>query len=176
MDMVKYKFAGSYRTVAGIARLTGVSADTIRKRLKRGMSITDAIYDGHLQQRSKAVPDPIRSIEGKRFYTFDGKSLSLPRWAEQLGIKENTLRDRIHQHGWSIERAFTTPPMPNFKHRSLRKRNAEIIRKMLEGFHAPAQTRTATIAKSTGGYEPISTNATGTGAGRHETHFEGTSA
>ena len=43
MDMVKYHFAGSYRTIAGIARLTGVSADTIRGRLKRGMSISDAV-------------------------------------------------------------------------------------------------------------------------------------
>lgn len=138
MDMVKYKFGGSYRTITGIARLTGVSADTIRGRLKRGMSITDAVYDGHLQQRPKPDQDPIRSIEGKRFYTFDGKSLSLSGWAKRLGIKEATLRDRIHQHGWSVERAFTTPTMPSPKHRGLRKRNAKTIRRMLEGFREAA--------------------------------------
>jgi len=176
MDRVKYHFAGSYRTITGIARLTGVSEATIRQRLKRGMSINDAVYDGHLQQRPKPEPAPIRSIDGKRFYTFDGKSQSLAKWAKQLGIKEATLRDRIHQHGWSIERAFTTPTLPSPKHRRLRKRNAETIRRMLDGFHSPAPHSTPSIAKSTGGYVETFTKPMGTGAGRQETQFEGTSA
>ena len=160
MDMVKYHFAGSYRTITGIARLTGVSEHTIRGRLKRGLSINDAVYPGHLQQRPKPEPDPIRSVKGKRFYTFEGKTQSLRKWAKQLGIKEATLRDRIHLGGWSVERAFTTPPMPNFKHRRLRKRNAEIIRRMLDGF------------TNTGGYSQTFPKHTGTGVGRHALHLQ----
>ena len=136
MELVKYHFAGSYRTIAGIARLTGVSADTIRGRLKRGTSITDAVYDGHLQQRPQPKPDPIRTTRNnKKFYTFRGKTKTLPKWADELGISYNTLRERVYQHRWSVERAFTTPVMKGgSKRQRLQKRNAAIISRMVAGF------------------------------------------
>lgn len=43
------------------------------------------------------------------FITFNGKTQTLTQWANELNIKKSTLHNRIHVHGWSIERAFTEP-------------------------------------------------------------------
>lgn len=43
--------------------------------------------------------------------THDGKTLTVPEWAELSGISEKTIRDRLDS-GWSVERALTTPPRP----------------------------------------------------------------
>lgn len=39
--------------------------------------------------------------------TFQGETLCLEAWAERVGIKAKTLRARIFDHGWSVERALT---------------------------------------------------------------------
>ena len=44
--------------------------------------------------------------------TYDGKTQTLKEWANELGIKNTTLHNRIHYYGWSIEKAFTTPVRP----------------------------------------------------------------
>jgi hypothetical protein len=41
--------------------------------------------------------------------TYGGETHCISEWAELIGIKENTLRDRICRQGWSVERALTTP-------------------------------------------------------------------
>ena len=39
---------------------------------------------------------------------YNGKSQTLSQWAKELNINYATLRNRINQLGWSIEKAFTT--------------------------------------------------------------------
>lgn len=41
--------------------------------------------------------------------TYNGKTQSLSKWADELNIKPTTLHARIFRHRWSIEKAFTTP-------------------------------------------------------------------
>lgn len=41
---------------------------------------------------------------------FNGERHCLAEWAEILGIKASILSKRISQRGWSVERAFSTPP------------------------------------------------------------------
>ncbi len=43
-----------------------------------------------------------------RIIEFSGKSLTLSQWARDLGIRKNTLRERLDRYGWSIERALTS--------------------------------------------------------------------
>ena len=43
------------------------------------------------------------------FVTFDGKTYSIADWADILGIKKGTLRDRIVRYKWDTERALTEP-------------------------------------------------------------------
>ena len=44
--------------------------------------------------------------------TYKGRTMCLTDWAEQLGMSKKTLRDRIVNYGWSIEKAFTTQVRP----------------------------------------------------------------
>lgn len=39
--------------------------------------------------------------------TFNGKSLTVTQWAEELKLKENTLRQRLYR-GWALEDCLTS--------------------------------------------------------------------
>ncbi len=41
--------------------------------------------------------------------TFNGKTQSLSRWSEEIGIHVASLWDRLEVFGWTVERALTTP-------------------------------------------------------------------
>ena len=43
-----------------------------------------------------------------RFLTFQGKTMCVSHWARELGMQQSTLSFRV-RHGWSVERALTTP-------------------------------------------------------------------
>ncbi|SDH10548.1 hypothetical protein SAMN05216466_107116 [Paraburkholderia phenazinium] len=43
-------------------------------------------------------------------YEFKGRRLSLKDWAKETGIGYATLRDRIRNRGWTIDRALSTSP------------------------------------------------------------------
>lgn len=45
-----------------------------------------------------------------RLFTYRGEALTLPEWAERLGLARESLRDRI-EGGWTLARAFTMPPI-----------------------------------------------------------------
>lgn len=40
---------------------------------------------------------------------FNGKTQTLAQWSREIGISIYTLSKRINEHGWTIERALTTP-------------------------------------------------------------------
>ena len=42
------------------------------------------------------------------YLTYNNKTLTIAQWARELGMKYNTLDERLRK-GWSIERAFTQP-------------------------------------------------------------------
>lgn len=42
------------------------------------------------------------------FVTFKNETMTLPRWADYLGIKCSTLTQRYYSYGWSIEKTLTT--------------------------------------------------------------------
>ena len=44
-----------------------------------------------------------------RFYEHGGRLLPLARWAAVTGVPLKILFSRLHQHGWSVERALTEP-------------------------------------------------------------------
>ena len=43
-----------------------------------------------------------------RRISYNGETLTLPQWAQRLGLSRESLRDRLDS-GWSIEKAVTTP-------------------------------------------------------------------
>ena len=44
-----------------------------------------------------------------RLLTFNGETHTLSQWAQITGIKRETIRDRIDDSGWSVERALCEP-------------------------------------------------------------------
>ena len=44
-----------------------------------------------------------------RLFSYNGKSQTLIRWAEELHIKQSTLAMRYYKYNWTIEKIFTTP-------------------------------------------------------------------
>jgi hypothetical protein len=51
----------------------------------------------------------MRNRYGNRLIAFNGEVLPLISWSERLGLPYKMLHDRIAKHGWTIQRAFTTP-------------------------------------------------------------------
>lgn len=47
---------------------------------------------------------------------WDGRTQSLRQWSRELGINHVTLRRRL-EHGWTVERALTTPVNQKFRSR-----------------------------------------------------------
>lgn len=48
----------------------------------------------------------------KRLITYNGKTQTLTAWARELGIRHQTLYNRIVMKGWDVERAFAKSPKP----------------------------------------------------------------
>ena len=43
------------------------------------------------------------------YLTYNGKTMTMRKWADELGVSYNLIRDRINKLGWSVEDALTTP-------------------------------------------------------------------
>lgn len=41
--------------------------------------------------------------------TYNGKTQTISRWAEELGFSHYTIRSRLNQLGWTVEEALSTP-------------------------------------------------------------------
>jgi len=67
--------------------------------------------DGHYEKgnlRWATRKEQQRNTEKIDYITFKGQTLCTSEWAEIVGLRRETLRSRI-VHGWSVERALTTP-------------------------------------------------------------------
>lgn len=57
-----------------------------------------------------------------RFYTYNGETKNLTQWCEQFNIPYGAVLARITKHGWSFEKAITTPIRQRDKERLVGKR------------------------------------------------------
>lgn len=64
-----------------------------------------------------------RNTRSNRLVEFRGERLSMAEWAERTGINRGTLDARLRK-GWSLEAAFTTPPIPRAERPAYRRRAA----------------------------------------------------
>lgn len=53
--------------------------------------------------------EQMRNKRNNRVLHFQGQDKPLSQWAEEVGIHEATIRERIDKLGWSVEKALTTP-------------------------------------------------------------------
>jgi hypothetical protein len=85
-EPVKHCVNGEYRTFDGWAKHLGVTTGALLARRRKLGSLDAAIAMGVGSQRGR-LP---KSIE------FNGETRTFKQWAEHLGIKEDTLRQRMH--------------------------------------------------------------------------------
>lgn len=72
-----------------------------RKKVDEGYSKANCIWATRVDQA--------RNKTNTRWLEHGGERRSLAEWAELIGVKAKTLRARLDDHGWSIERALTEP-------------------------------------------------------------------
>lgn len=91
---IKYLFENEQRTIVEIASAVGMPEPTLRARLGKGQTLSEAIVT---QKRKNA-----------RNVTAFGETLTITEWSTKTGINANTLRSRILYKGVSPEEALTT--------------------------------------------------------------------
>lgn len=72
----------------------GMTAAQLNHRLERGWSVEKALAQNHI--KGKAI-------------TFNGQTMNIAAWSKVTGIDAATLVNRLGKHGWSAEKALTTP-------------------------------------------------------------------
>lgn len=138
-----YDFRGERLSAKQIAALLNVTSSTVYARV-RGNHVLEA------EEANKGRRDIYR-------ITYDGRTLTLSEWARETGIRAETIRERIRQHGWSAERALTEPVAPPL---AVRRRMAAA-----KGTRIRIVKAAARASFPTGGQAPISQSSPGTGGG-----------
>ena len=100
-----FEYRGEWRTILDWSEILNMGEETIRRKLKSGMSIAGIIQerDSHMLRKKEPL------------YAF-GKSQPLRQWAIEYGIPYNTLYDRIRK-GIKLEKAIQMSIEPKEKER-----------------------------------------------------------
>lgn len=88
---------GKTQTITAWAKERGITPHCIRGRLKKGMSIREALFSGNCQ-KDKAKKYPYRN-----------ENKTLDEWSQKAGIPADTLYRRIVHSGWPMGEALSTP-------------------------------------------------------------------
>lgn len=85
---------GDVKSIAMWSRVTGLAPRTIRKRLAKGLPVSEVLDTPALK------PTAITDAEGTR--------LSIIEWAQRLGCHPQVIRKRLNS-GWTWDQAVHTP-------------------------------------------------------------------
>lgn len=94
--------AGKTKTQSEWARTYGIDLATLRARLKRGMTFSEAVE----------TPVDKQYANRQRLITYQGRTQRLAAWCREYGIQHTVVVKRIRR-GWSIHDALTKPVRPN---------------------------------------------------------------
>lgn len=89
---------GEAHTLREWSRVRGISYETLKGRIKRGMSLAEALAEG---------PGVWGKVPAR--YVVDGVERTVGEWAELYGIKADTLRERLRR-GLTIAEALERGP------------------------------------------------------------------
>ena len=83
----------------------GLQLDKDKKSIQLG--ITPNLYS---PERCQFLTHKVNSnfMRNSFFIEYNGEFKTIQQWAEKLGVNHNSLRSRIRNYGWSVEKAFTT--------------------------------------------------------------------
>lgn len=99
-------YLGETKCANDWARLLGMERTLIESRFHKGWP-PEKIFFAEKWHGNTAKA---RDNKANRIITIDGISRCLEEWIEITGIPRSTVRSRLYKHGWSVERAITTPP------------------------------------------------------------------
>lgn len=95
-------FRGQKRCMSDWARRVHMNPETVRRRLRRGWTITEALTTAitwdHVGKDS-------------RFVSYHGERHSVSQWATIVGLPRHVIFQRLRA-GWPVEKALTTPKEP----------------------------------------------------------------
>ena len=60
----------------------------------------------------EAFSTPVGGRPNSELITFKGETKTLVKWAKQIGVKPDTLHQRLHRLNWTVERALTKTTRP----------------------------------------------------------------
>lgn len=97
-------FQGKTATLPEWSEIIGIHTDTLYYRLKHGWTVenTLTIPPGEGEYIQKNERRNLKKI------TFQGKTLSISKWAKETGLSNSTIEGRL-ANNWSIENTLTTP-------------------------------------------------------------------
>ena len=87
---------GKTQTLQAWADETGISCNTINRRIKSGWSVDKAL--------ETPADDRFRPV----MITYNGETRSCRAWSHLLGLSDNAVRNRL-MRGWTVEQALTIP-------------------------------------------------------------------
>jgi hypothetical protein len=90
---------GESHSVSAWAKLLGLERESLRRWLRSGLTLQDAIAKARAAQERRS---PIE---------WNGRTQSVEAWARELRIPRATLTGRLLK-GWPIDKAMTTPSRP----------------------------------------------------------------
>lgn len=94
------KVGDKEQTINEWASELGLKPNTFRKRLRR---------QGWTPELAVEAQNPASgAAHGGKVYEFEGRSMTVTRWAQELGISRTLLSNRLLA-GWTMERAVKTP-------------------------------------------------------------------
>lgn len=79
---------------------------------REGLSIDRIDVNGNYCKENckwSTLKEQANNKRSNRILEYKGKSQTVAQWAEECGMKYNSLSQRINKYGWSIEKALTTP-------------------------------------------------------------------
>lgn len=108
---------GETKSLNEWAKISNVKPDTIRRRLKIGISGRDLLLPAWCLPRPKRQPET-KKEPSYMLITIDGVSKTVSEWAEISGIKPNTIRQRYND---GISERFLLSPPRSFSPQTARK-------------------------------------------------------
>ena len=79
---------------------------------REGYTINRIDNDGNYELNNVEWANDKTQANNKRnnhLLTYNGKTQTIAQWADEIGINQHTLYNRILAYHWTVERALTTP-------------------------------------------------------------------